>query len=146
MLRLDRNRATRFPIFFGSLAGEVGGTPGRCERPAALGCPERELHRFGRFAQVHHGEEPQFHKLGGFGVRTGQAVDRVIQREEIAVYERQEVRRGLRISVVDGAKNAGDLIHEDKHNWRGDGPQRRGGNCEVKRSRRGGEHFGAILG
>ncbi len=146
MLRRDRNRATRFQFFFESLAGEVGGQPGARERPLAIGGPERELHRFGRFAQVHHGEEPLFHKLGGLGVLTGQAVDRVIQREEIVVYERQELRRALRISVVDGAKNAGDPIHEDKHNWRGGGPHRRGGNCEVRRSRRGGEHFGAILG
>jgi hypothetical protein len=104
MLRLDRNRATRFPIFYsGSLAGESGSQPGAREPPLAVGGPEQYSQRPGRLVQGHPGEEPQLHDLGGLGIAPGEAAEGVVECEEVVVRRPGGVGEPVEIDPVRAA-------------------------------------------
>ena len=51
----------------------------------AVGGAEREPDCLSRLVQGHPGEEPQLHDLGGLGISPAEAVEGVVEREEVLI-------------------------------------------------------------
>ena len=93
-----------------------------------LGGSGKKVAPIGEYTASRGTNEPQIGLVNqGRGVqRVARCLIRDVTSRELAqlvVHDRQKLRRGLRIAIVDGVKNSSDLIHDVKDNWRGDGKE-----------------------